>query len=112
VLCGDEILQALERAALVLSAQLGRPESAATDYMRHGITTLLAALEVATGKVTDACYPRHRHEEFPQVHPPGRQGLPPAQAVHSGGQLRHDTRSLFAMNESCSFHQGLQACES
>jgi hypothetical protein len=25
---------------------------------------LFAALEIATGKVTDACYPRHRHEEF------------------------------------------------
>ena len=34
------------------------------DYTRHGTTTLFAALEVATGKVTDACYPRHRHEEF------------------------------------------------
>jgi hypothetical protein len=27
-------------------------------------TTLFAALEVATGKVTDACYLRHRDEEF------------------------------------------------
>ena len=34
------------------------------DYVRHGTTTLFAALEVATGKVTDACYPRHRHQEF------------------------------------------------
>jgi len=29
-----------------------------------GTTTPFAALEIATGKVTDACYPRHRHEEF------------------------------------------------
>ena len=34
------------------------------DYVRHGITSLFAALDVATGKVTDACYPRHRHQEF------------------------------------------------
>ena len=35
------------------------------DYKRHGTTTLFAALEVATGKITaDACYPRHRHQEF------------------------------------------------
>ncbi len=34
------------------------------DYVRHGTTTLFAALEVATGKVTDACYPRHRSQEF------------------------------------------------
>ena len=40
------------------------PERRTHDYKRHGTTTLFAALEVATGKVTDACYPRHRHEEF------------------------------------------------
>jgi len=34
------------------------------DYARHGVTSLFAALEVATGQVTDACYPRHRHQEF------------------------------------------------
>ena len=34
------------------------------DYLRHGTTTLFAALEVATGKVTDACHPRHTHLEF------------------------------------------------
>jgi transposase len=32
--------------------------------VRHGTTTLFAALEVATGKVTDTCYDRHRHQEF------------------------------------------------
>src|SRR5919206_411655 len=46
------------------SLRAGLPEKATHDYVRHGTTTLFAALEVATGKVTDACYPRHRHEEF------------------------------------------------
>ena len=32
--------------------------------MRHGTTTLFAALEIATGKVTAACKPRHRRQEF------------------------------------------------
>ena len=40
------------------------PEKQTADYVRHGTTTLFAALEIATGKVTDACYPRHRHEEL------------------------------------------------
>jgi hypothetical protein len=31
--------------------------------VRHGTTTLVAALEVATPKVTDQCFPRHRHAE-------------------------------------------------
>ena len=42
----------------------GSPRKRTHDYIRHGTTTLFAALEIATGKVTDACYPRHRHEEF------------------------------------------------
>ena len=40
------------------------PEKATHDYVRHGTTTLFAALEVATGKVTDACYDRHGKAEF------------------------------------------------
>ena len=34
------------------------------DYVRNGTTTLFAALEVATGRVEQACLPRHRHQEF------------------------------------------------
>jgi transposase len=66
VLCIDEKsqVQALDRTAPVLPLRLGNPEKRTHDYVRHGTTTLFAALEVATGKVTDACYPRHRHVEF------------------------------------------------
>jgi transposase len=66
VLCLDEKsqVQALDRTAPVLPLRLGMPEKQTADYIRHGTTTLFAALEVATGKITDACYPRHRHEEF------------------------------------------------
>ena len=66
VLCVDEKpqAQAVERAAPVLPLRPGIPEKRSHDYIRHGTTTLFAALEVATGKVTGACYPRHRHEEF------------------------------------------------
>jgi transposase len=66
VLCVDEKsqVQALDRTAPILPLRPGLPEKATHDYVRHGTTTLFAALEVATGKVTDACYPRHRHEEF------------------------------------------------
>ena len=57
-------IQALDRTAPILPLRPGLPEKATHDYVRHGTTTLFAALEVATGKVTDACYPQHRHEEF------------------------------------------------
>jgi transposase len=66
VLCVDEKsqIQALDRTAPILPLRPGLPERATHDYRRYGTTTLFAALEVATGKVTDACYERHRHEEF------------------------------------------------
>lgn len=66
VLCVDEKsqVQALDRTAPILPLRPGIPERQTHDYVRHGTTTLFAALEVATGRVTDACYPIHRHEEF------------------------------------------------
>ena len=66
VVCVDEKsqIQALDRTAPILPLRPGLPEKATHDYVRHGTTTLFAAWEVATGKVTDACYARHRHQEF------------------------------------------------
>jgi transposase len=66
VLCVDEKsqIQALDRTAPILPLRPGLPASATHDYVRHGTTSLFAALEIATGRVTDACYPRHTHAEF------------------------------------------------
>lgn len=66
VLCVDEKsqIQALDRTAPLLPMQPGLPERRTHDYRRHGTSTLFAALEIATGKVTAACKPRHRHQEF------------------------------------------------
>ena len=44
--------------------QPGQAERRTHDYVRHGTTTLFAALEIATGQVTGICKPRHRHQEF------------------------------------------------
>jgi DDE superfamily endonuclease len=57
-------IQALDRTAPILPIRPGLPEKATHDYVRHGTTTLFAALEVATGRVEQACLPRHRHQEF------------------------------------------------
>jgi transposase len=57
-------IQALDRTAPILPIRPGLPEKATHDYVRNGTTSLFAALEVATGKVTDACYDRHRSDEF------------------------------------------------
>ncbi len=57
-------IQALDRTQKMLPMQPGFPERRTHDYVRHGTSTLFAALEVATGRVTAACKPRHRHQEF------------------------------------------------
>jgi transposase len=66
VLCVDEKsqIQAVDRTAPILPMQPGLAERRTHDYVRHGTTTLFAALEIATGTVTAACQPRHRHQEF------------------------------------------------
>jgi len=43
---------------------LGYVEGVPHDYVRHGTTTLFAALDVQSGKVIIQCKPRHRHQEF------------------------------------------------
>ena len=57
-------IQALDRTMPVLPMQPGLVERRSHDYVRHGTTTLFAALESATGKVTAALKPRHRNQEF------------------------------------------------
>ena len=52
-------IQALSHTAPILPVRPGLPEKATRDYTRNGTTTLFAALEVATGKVANACYDRH-----------------------------------------------------
>jgi len=66
VLCVDEKsqIQALDRTVPILPMQEGRIERRSHDYYRHGTTTLFAALDIATGKVTAALKPKHRHQEF------------------------------------------------
>ena len=66
VLCVDEKsqIQALDRSAPVLPMMPGMPERRTHDYVRHGITTLFAALNVATGEITGSIHRRHRATEF------------------------------------------------
>jgi transposase len=66
VLCVDEKteIQAVERTQPVLPMRPGQPERRTSDYVRHGTSSLFAALDVAVGKVVGRCYRRHRAEEF------------------------------------------------
>jgi putative transposase len=66
VLCVDEKsqIQALERTQPMLPMGLGYVEGVTHDYVRHGTTTLFAALDIASGQVLTQCKRRHRHQEF------------------------------------------------
>jgi transposase len=66
VLCIDEKsqVQALERAQPIFPLRQGIPERQTHDYIRHGVTNLYAALNVASGKVIGALADRHRQQEY------------------------------------------------
>jgi len=66
VLCVDEKsqIQALSRTQPVLPMRSGQLERRTHDYQRHGVTSLFAALDIATGNVFGKCYRRHRSVEF------------------------------------------------
>jgi transposase len=66
VLCVDEKsqIQALNRTQPALPLSFGYSETRTHDYVRHGTTTLFAALDVATGEVIGRLHRRHRAKEF------------------------------------------------
>ena len=68
VLCVDEKsqIQALDRSQPVLPMRPGQAERRSHDYVRHGTTSLFAALDIATGNVIGEMHRRHRAAEFRQ----------------------------------------------
>lgn len=57
-------IQALDRTQPVLPIGLGYVEGVTHDYVRHGTTTLFAALDIANGTVMTQCKRKHRHQEY------------------------------------------------
>jgi transposase len=84
VLCVDEKsqIQALDRSAPVLPMMPGMPERRTHDYVRHGITTLFAALDVASGQVIGSIHRRHRASEFRKFLAKLDQQVPASLDVH------------------------------
>jgi len=66
VLCIDEKsqVQALDRTQPGLPKRPSSSERHTHEYVRHGVTSPLAALEVRMGVVIGACHRKHLHEEF------------------------------------------------
>jgi putative transposase len=84
VLCVDEKsqVQALDCTQPVLPLGLGYVEGVTHDYVRHGTTTLFAALDIASGQVLTRCQPRHRHQEFLQFLKDIEANVPPELDIH------------------------------
>ena len=57
-------IQALDRTQPGLPIKKGWAGTMTHDYIRHGTTTLFAALNVLDGSVIGQCMARHRHQEF------------------------------------------------
>jgi transposase len=111
VLCVDEKsqIQALDRTQPMLPLAPGIPERRTHDYMRHGTTTLFAALDIATGKIIGEL---HRISAVP-AHHRGQRATPTGRAS-GDGQLRHAQDVLDQCLGgappafSCAFHPDLR----
>jgi transposase len=84
VLCVDEKsqIQALDRSQSVLPMMPGMPERRTHDYLRHGITSLFAAFNIADGTVISELHRRHRAIEFRKFLTAIDKAVPAALDVH------------------------------
>src|SRR5499425_3339943 len=84
VLCADEKsqIQALDRTQPLLPMRPGQVERHTHDYVRHGTTSLFAALDVKTGTVIGRCHRRHRAVEFRKFLDAIDEAVPPDLDIH------------------------------
>ena len=84
VLCVDEKsqIQALDRSAPILPMLPGSPARQTHDYLRHGTSSLYAALNLTSGQVISALHRRHRAIEFKKFLQRIDREVPPELAVH------------------------------
>src|SRR5580698_3473641 len=84
VLCVDEKsqIQALDRSQPVLPMMPGMPERRTHDYLRHGITSLFAAFNIADGTVISELHRRHRAAEYLKFLRAIDKAVPPELDIH------------------------------
>ena len=75
-------IQALDRTQPGLPLKPGKAGTMTHDYVRHGTTTLFAALNVLDGTVLGRCMARHRHQEFIRFLNAVEAAVPAGKLVH------------------------------
>jgi transposase len=75
-------IQALDRTQPGLPLKPGKAGTMTHDYVRHGTTTLFAALNVLDGTVIGRCMARHRHQEFIRFLNTVEAAVPAGKLVH------------------------------
>jgi transposase len=76
-------IQALDRTQPGLPIKPGKAGTMTHDYIRHGTTTLFAALNVLDGTVIGRCMQRHRHQEFIRFLNAVEAAVPAGKLVHT-----------------------------
>jgi transposase len=96
--CVDEKsqVQALDRTQPLLPLRPGQAERRTHDYVRHGTTSLFAALDVKAGTVIGRCFPRHRAAEFRRFLDEIDANVPPELDVHLvlDNSATHKTKAI------------------
>ena len=93
-------IQALDRTQPGLPIKKGRAGTMTHDYMRHGTTTLFAALNVLDGNIIGQCMARHRHQEFIRF-------LNRVEATVPAGKLIHAILDNYATHKHPKVHAWL-----
>jgi transposase len=76
-------IQALDRTQPGLPLKPGKAGPMTHDYLRHGTTTLFAALDVLEGTVLGRCMQRHRHQEFLRFLNTVERAVPAGKVIHA-----------------------------
>jgi transposase len=104
ILCIDEKtqIQALERTQPILPVIRNVPERQTVDYLRHGTTTLFAALDVLTGKVIGECNAAHGAEDFIRFLKKVDKACAPKKVLHivADNLSAHKTKAVYDYLES------------
>ena len=102
-------IQALDRTQPGLPLKPGKAGTMTHDYVRHGTTTLFAALDVLDGTVIGRCMARHRHQEFLRFLNAIERAVPAGKVIHAildnyGSHKHPKVKAWLARHPRWTFH--------